>query len=200
MAANETETRAASEFEIQLRDGETLTATVEGDRNSANAELATLHDRLVDETFVSVGDVVFRSEEVRWVRLRSGEDRPGLLKTLLAGGDSTMETRQERTTTGRFAPQSGAGYSRGWSTRPMWDETKPFAFTSEFVAYVLVVAAIAICTAVFDELNVWRGMLLITAVTGAYLLSRGIAKAGTAHSGYDPRALRGDRSADGDDL
>jgi len=60
-------------------------------------------------------------------------------------------------------------------------ETTPFFMTSEFMGYVLTVLAVAICAAVFDEINAWRGMLLITALTVGYLLSRGIAKAGTRY-------------------
>jgi len=60
-------------------------------------------------------------------------------------------------------------------------ETTPFFVMSEFMSYVLTVLAVAICTAVFDELNAWRGMLLITALTGGYMLSRGIARAGTRY-------------------
>jgi hypothetical protein len=60
-------------------------------------------------------------------------------------------------------------------------ETTPFFMTSEFVGYILTVLAVAICAAVFDEINAWRGMLLITALTAGYMLSRGIAKAGTRY-------------------
>ena len=60
-------------------------------------------------------------------------------------------------------------------------ETTPFFMTSEFVGYILTVLAVAICAAVFDEMNAWRGMLLITALTAGYMLSRGIAKAGTRY-------------------
>ena len=60
-------------------------------------------------------------------------------------------------------------------------ETTPFFMTSEFMSYVLTVLAVGICTAVFDELNAWRGMLLVTALTAGYMLSRGIAKAGTRY-------------------
>lgn len=60
-------------------------------------------------------------------------------------------------------------------------ETTPFFMTSEFVGYILTVLAVAICAAVFDEINAWRAMLLITALTAGYMLSRGIAKAGTRY-------------------
>ena len=199
---NETETRTGTTgIEVRLNDGERLSGTLAGEREHARAELGILHERLIDQTFISIGDLVVRSEHVRWIRIRD-EEQPGLLKNLLTGGDSAMETRQDRMSAGRYGAQ-GMG-ARGWSGRPQWDETKPFALTSEFVAYVLTVLAIAITTAVFDNLDVWHGMLLITAVTGGYLLSRGFAKSGSPHREDSSRGYgmlgSGGGGADGDDV
>ena len=92
------------------------------------------------------------------------------------------------------------GEERGWlGDVPHRGETTPFMFTSEFVAYVLTVLAVAICTAVFDELNVWRGMLLITALTGGYVLARGIAKAGTPYREHEEVRARLAERSEGDD-
>jgi hypothetical protein len=88
----------------------------------------------------------------------------------------------------------------GWFDRPQYDETRPFFWTSEFLALVLLVTGVAICAAVFDNLDVWRGLLLITGVTGAYILSRGIAKAGSHSPSIDPRNLIASGTADGDNL
>ena len=66
-------------------------------------------------------------------------------------------------------------------------ETKPFFLTSEFVGAVLVIAGIAITAASSDAFGAWRAWILITAVTGAYMISRGIAKAGTRSHADDPR-------------
>jgi hypothetical protein len=49
--------RTASEFEIRLVDGEELYGSVDGEEKSARGELAALHERLIDETFVSLGGV-----------------------------------------------------------------------------------------------------------------------------------------------
>ncbi|MGZ8708419.1 MAG: hypothetical protein ACXW0F_13585 [Gaiellaceae bacterium] len=70
-------------------------------------------------------------------------------------------------------------------SRPI--ETKPFFLTSEFVAAVLVIAGIAITAASSDAFGAWRAWILITAVTGAYMISRGIAKSGTRSHADDPR-------------
>ena len=64
-------------------------------------------------------------------------------------------------------------------------ETKPFFLTSEFLTLVAAVAAVAIAMAASDVLDANRGWLLITALAVAYILSRGIAKAGTRYAGRD---------------
>ena len=59
-------------------------------------------------------------------------------------------------------------------------ETKPFYLTSEFLLALLTIAALIIAGyAGDDELNTWRTWLLVATVASAYILSRGIAKAGS---------------------
>ena len=70
-------------------------------------------------------------------------------------------------------------------SRPI--ETKPFYLTSEFVGAILAIAGIAITAVSSDAFGAWRAWILITAVTGAYMISRGIAKAGTRSHSDDPR-------------
>lgn len=62
-------------------------------------------------------------------------------------------------------------------------ETKPFYLTSEFWAGVIASIGIAITAASSDAFGGWRAWVLITGVTAAYILSRGIAKIGTRY--YD---------------
>lgn len=81
--------------------------------------------------------------------------------------------------------QSRQQWQRPRQSRPI--ETKPFFLTSEFVGAVLVIAGIAITAASSDAFGAWRAWILITAVTGAYMISRGIAKAGTRSHADDPR-------------
>ncbi len=66
-------------------------------------------------------------------------------------------------------------------------ETKPFFLTSEFVGAVLAIAGIAITAASSDAFGAWRAWILISAITGAYMISRGIAKSGTRSHADDPR-------------
>jgi hypothetical protein len=111
-----------------------------------------------------------------------------------------VATRQDQPTWS-MPSQGGAGQPRSWPSPPHLGETTPFMFTSEFIAYVLTVLGVAICTAVFDNLDVWHGMLLITALTGGYVLARGLAKAGTPYREHDQiRSRWGDAGSDGDDL
>ncbi len=59
------------------------------------------------------------------------------------------------------------------------DETKWAPLTTEFWAMAALIAAILIAAAVSDSLNDIRAWTLVTVVGAAYIVSRGIAKAGT---------------------
>jgi hypothetical protein len=69
------------------------------------------------------------------------------------------------------------------------DESKWAPLTTEFWAMVLLIVILLIAAAVSDSFNDVRAWTLVTIIGGAYILSRGIAKAGTAHSplGRSPR-------------
>ena len=100
------------------------------------------------------------------------------------GGQQTV--REESNGAPQYAPrnqQTSYGYQR--PQRPI--ETKPFYLTSEFVGSVLAIAGIAITAASSDAFGAWRAWILITAITGAYVISRGIAKAATRSHADDPR-------------
>jgi hypothetical protein len=60
-------------------------------------------------------------------------------------------------------------------------ETKPFFLTSEFVLTVAtIIGLLAFGYANGDDtLHTWRTWLLVTTIAAAYVLSRGIAKAGS---------------------
>ena len=81
---------------------------------------------------------------------------------------------------GRQQSQQGDGFVDqyiGYGRRP-FGETKPFFMTSEFFFAIIAIAAIAIALGTNDLVNGFRGRLLITIVAAAYIISRGIAKAG----------------------
>ena len=70
------------------------------------------------------------------------------------------------------------------------DETKWGPLTTEFAAMVVLIAAILIASAVSDSLDDIRAWTLVTVIGAAYILSRGIAKAGTGHALRDPGRRR----------
>ena len=60
-------------------------------------------------------------------------------------------------------------------------ETKPFFLTSEFLLTAATIAGLLVVGYLHDDsLNTWRIWLLVTVIASAYVLSRGIAKAGSS--------------------
>jgi hypothetical protein len=166
-------------FLIQTSDGSLYEATATADA------LALVMAGLGNEPFVRLGDTVVRCDDVRAVFV--SEEQTGRRTSAGQTRGSRMSTmQQDRTyggdTTSRMTPMRG---QRGWADG--WSETKGSGKTTELLALVLGIIAIATCTAVFDELNAWRGLLLITGLTAAYILSRGSAKAGSSHLERDNR-------------
>jgi hypothetical protein len=69
----------------------------------------------------------------------------------------------------------------GDKTTGAHDETKWALLTTEFWAMVALIAAILIAAAVSDTLGDIRAWTLVAIVGTGYIISRGIAKAGTGH-------------------
>ena len=65
------------------------------------------------------------------------------------------------------------------------DETKLSLRTTEFWAMVGLIGAILIASAVSDSLDDIRAWTLVAAVGIGYMISRGLAKSGTKHSGHE---------------
>jgi hypothetical protein len=63
------------------------------------------------------------------------------------------------------------------------DETKLSLKTTEFWAMVGLIAAILIAAAASDSLGDVRAWTLVAAVGIGYMISRGLAKSGTKHTG-----------------
>jgi hypothetical protein len=82
------------------------------------------------------------------------------------------------------ATRDDVGYKAetvGERTTGAHDETKWALLTTEFWAMVLLVAAILIASAISDSLDDVRAWTLVAIVGTGYILSRGVAKAGTDH-------------------
>jgi uncharacterized membrane protein AbrB (regulator of aidB expression) len=70
----------------------------------------------------------------------------------------------------------------GERTTGIHDETKWAPLTTEFWAMTALIVAILIAAAISDTLDDRRAWLLVTIIGAAYIVSRGIAKAGNYHS------------------
>jgi hypothetical protein len=184
-------------LEIVLQDGERIHGLV--DDEVSRAEVGTLHTRLATEPFVLIGErTVVRSADVRSVQLHDSEARGGA-PIARQGGRRMTNYEQDSETTGmgggarvmRGGGQRGGSQQRGrrsgqpavmqnygYGRRP-YAETKPFFLTSEFLAFLGILVALAIALGATDSLNQFHGWVLITAIGCAYIVSRGIAKAGT---------------------
>jgi hypothetical protein len=73
------------------------------------------------------------------------------------------------------------------------DETKLSLKTTEFWAMGGVIGAILIAAAVSDSLGDVRAWTLVTVVAAAYIVSRGLAKAGSSYTGGDDPLDRDNR-------
>ncbi len=100
--------------------------------------------------------------------------------------DTQAQTRQARPE--RQDPRSGAQPSRPEvvETRPAGNETKPSFLTTEFYIYLASVAGVLIASAAVrttashsDYFRADRAWFFIVLLTIAYLVSRGLAKAGS---------------------
>jgi hypothetical protein len=65
------------------------------------------------------------------------------------------------------------------------DETKPSFLTTELYAFVATVAAILIAAAQADNFDAPRAWTLVAAVAIGYVVSRGLAKSGSAYRDRD---------------
>jgi len=79
-------------------------------------------------------------------------------------------------------PRTESAVARRVSSQTQ-DETKLSFKTTEFWAMGGVIAAILIAAAVSDSLGDVRAWTLVTVVAAAYIISRGLAKAGSRYSG-----------------
>jgi hypothetical protein len=182
--------------EVRLVDGQTITAGIGESEQVARSQLRSLHEQLNAGGFVVIGEsALVRSQEVKYVLLHEADEGPreGLLDALKsrvtgAGGGDRMTTSYGSQPTQAAPPsgvqthaEGGPGLTEhyvGYGRRP-WAETKPFFATSEFLTLVATIIAVGIAMAVSDLLDAGRGWILITVLSTGYMVSRGIAKAGT---------------------
>ncbi len=94
-------------------------------------------------------------------------------------------------TEGRPGQGGVAGAGAGPAVRPagraaggLGGGAKPFFMTSEFLVSVVAVLAIVIAGLASDDLGANTVWTLVTVITFAYVVSRGIAKAGKREADY----------------
>jgi hypothetical protein len=97
-------------------------------------------------------------------------------------GAEAADTKEETVATRATTDRPGLS-SQGY--RAERDETKRSLLSTEFWAFVACVAAILIAVAQADNFGAPRAWTLIAAVTIGYMVSRGLAKAGSTHRTED---------------
>jgi hypothetical protein len=70
------------------------------------------------------------------------------------------------------------------------DETKWALLTTEFWAMLGLIVAVLVAAAISDSLNDVRAWTLVAVIGTGYIVSRGIAKAGTDHAPTQVRRRR----------
>ena len=86
--------------------------------------------------------------------------------------------------------RGSAEWRERWAAPPRiayTSETKPFFLTSEFLVYVLLLMGLGIAAATDDSIDARLFWILATTATVFYMVSRGLAKAGTRSRAWDPR-------------
>ena len=91
---------------------------------------------------------------------------------------AAIENEQTRTSTGVSTRTSRPNVSRRTQ-----DETKLSLKTTEFWAMAGVIVAILAASAISDSLGDVRAWTLVAGVAAAYIISRGLAKAGSSYLG-----------------
>ena len=91
---------------------------------------------------------------------------------------ATIETDRPRSETSLRTPAHGRD-----ETKLSLDETKLSLKTTEFWAMGGVIVAILAASAISDSLCDVRAWTLVAGVAAAYIISRGLAKAGSSHTG-----------------
>jgi hypothetical protein len=99
--------------------------------------------------------------------------------------DSTLDLGDVRRNPGRAADEVADRFMEEVRT----PETKEFFRTSEFLMWLLGVAGVLVASAYEDGFGTGPAWILITVLSSGYILSRGLAKAGTAR-GWDIDASR----------
>ncbi|MDQ3778748.1 MAG: hypothetical protein M3310_07820, partial [Actinomycetota bacterium] len=186
---------ARQRVRLVLTSGETVVSSLDGDEESARRELDAVIASLGTARFVRIGDdTIVRSDEVRLIQIREedSDDEGGFLEDLkskITGGEpmsTTYDPDQQTTQTAYRTSGESQGRQQSWADQPWlgygrrpWSETKPFFMTSEFLAFVLGAVGVLLAAVIADNFDAPRAWLYVSIIVAAYIVSRGLAKAGT---------------------
>jgi hypothetical protein len=120
------------------------------------------------------------------------EDRDTGVSRDPLGGPQTQVPPRRQESPQAYGYGYGAPYGRrfggpGMGMHGGFSETKPFFMTSEFLATLLCVIAVAITAATASDIDSRLSIALISGLVAAFTVSRGIAKSGTRSRAADPR-------------
>lgn len=135
--------------------------------------------------------------QLEWLRPLRGTAEGEQMSNLSAGDPGSTASTSAGTPMGTGTALSAPTTTRDrlsvHSARRGTTETKPAFKTTEFIAYLCSVAGVLIASAVIDEgadgqgFGAERAWLFITMLTIGYLISRGLAKAGSYDKDNNPR-------------
>ncbi len=115
------------------------------------------------------------------------DPRERLLDRGDGGGGATRAPAHAGMARPGYGPWGVLGEYVGGRRRRQPIETTPFFLTSEFIGPLLAIVALAITAAVMPNVGARLAWILIAAMVFTYVLSRGLAKAGTQSHAFDPR-------------
>lgn len=169
-------------FVVTLRTGERVVSRLGLDEVDATGRLAEVQRELASAPFVRLGEgMVLRADEVQAVELaREGE----LARIEVAGSDARLSPG--RTGDAGDAP---AGARSSWTAFPSPTpvdrarravaERVGLLPSAELVATVLGIAAVLLAALATEAVDAGAAWTIVAFLLAAYVLSRGISKAGT---------------------
>lgn len=159
---------------ITLRSGERLVARLTGDEQSARGRLLAAQAQLAAEQYILVGDeIVVRADEVRSVELMHDPPDPAFSQ------HETVPEPSYESTWGAHRPRrhGTALVDRAYELLRATFGTAPLP-PGEVVAAVVGVVGVVLAALIANDLDAQGASLVVALILSAYILSRGIAKAG----------------------
>ena len=171
-----TRTEQSLALVVTLRSGERIVAGAAVDGETARTRLRHVQSELAAERFVRIGDeLVLRADEVHAVELT--DERELAARTW----------QQERSGQAGYGDEQPADWgrspTRAWTPLARIErallERVGFVPSAELVVLVAGVVGVLVAALVTDDLGAGEAWLVVGLILAAYIVSRGISKAGT---------------------